>query len=256
MRLDLRGSRRREPVARRDGLAAGTIPVGMVRVWAPCPASAERGRSALGGSGPVSGPRTGRECSTGGPFGPCSATRPAEGDRSHRGASEGRPMWRMRGSPCPVGPGLDDDEVEPQRQPRDPAAPSGERCRDRAGRRRRPGPACACDGRPSPPGARSHARRASEPRPPRAPPAVPGRPPRESSSWRPTWTFRARMVQPAARSLEATSVSAASPACCAAVRLGSAGRSSMPPSCRSALNRGSTPDGGAWRASAPTYGRR
>ena len=34
-----------------------------------------------------------------------------------------------------------------------------------------------------------------------------------SSSWRPTWTFRARTVQPAARSRTRTSDSAASPAC-------------------------------------------
>ena len=46
----------------------------------------------------------------------------------------------------------------------------------------------------------------------------PGSTATRSSSWRPTWTFRARIDQPASTSRCATSASASSPARCAAVR--------------------------------------
>ena len=55
----------------------------------------------------------------------------------------------------------------------------------------------------------------------------PGSTATRSSSWRPTWTFRARTVQPASARCAAASASAASPACCAGVRSGSPGRSAM-----------------------------
>src|SRR3954451_7764412 len=55
----------------------------------------------------------------------------------------------------------------------------------------------------------------------------PGSTATRSISWRPTWTFRARTVQPASVSLSATRVSAASPDSWAAVRSWSPGRSAM-----------------------------
>jgi hypothetical protein len=71
----------------------------------------------------------------------------------------------------------------------------------------------------------------------------PGSTATRSNSWRPTWTFRARTVQPASISRPATSASAASPATCAAVRARSVGcrdtRRSWEPAmaCRSSPHR-------------------
>ncbi len=54
----------------------------------------------------------------------------------------------------------------------------------------------------------------------------PGSTATRSSSWRPTWTFRARTVQPASLSRAATRASAVSPASCAVVRVRAEGRPS------------------------------
>ena len=94
-------------------------------------------------------------------------------------------------------PRLDDDEVEPERQPRDAARRRAAR-RGRAGRRRRRAPACACGGRPSPRAARSLAPARQRTSTTTSAGGGPGSTATRSSSWRPTWTFRARIVQPAA----------------------------------------------------------
>ena len=94
---------------------------------------------------------------------------------------------------------LDHDEIEPQRQPRDQATVRQRPTLQQAVRRRR-GRGCACGGRPSPRAARSRATRASGPRRSTSAAGGPGSTATRSSSWRPTWTFRARTVQPASTS--------------------------------------------------------
>jgi hypothetical protein len=65
----------------------------------------------------------------------------------------------------------------------------------------------------------------------------PGSTATRSSSWRPTWMFRARMVQPASLSRAPTRASAVSPASCAVVRVRAEGR----PSTSSMLPAGAHP---------------
>ena len=199
-----RGPRRRVPVRRRRvaRLAAGTVPVGTVRVWAP------RRREPAAGGAAARWPAARRSVARG----PGSGPLPSAGRRC---GSEGRPVVADADGPRRR-PGLDDHEVE-----RGPAASE-----------RRPPGSCPSSQPPARPrGARALAvverllgqperarRRASRTSTTTSAGGGPGSIATRSSSSRPTRTFRARIVQPAASRRAATRASAASPSRCAAVR--------------------------------------
>ena len=114
--------------------------------------------------------------------------RPSNGGKGVRPLrrEQSRVKWPVRESSLPLHrvpvvpdppAGLDDDEIEPQRQSRD-RRPIRQRPAVDQSVRRRTDPRRACDGRRSPRASRSHGRPASAPRRRRARPEDPGRSPR------------------------------------------------------------------------------
>ena len=228
----LRGPRRRGPVAPVG--RAGTVPVGTVRVCAP--RLMWRGRWSwsarrTGPGGSVARGCSGRVWTAGTPAERSAADTAAMLRRQVRARESGTAERRIRAAcgacdrPFAVTSRGDDATRPPgstttrskRSGSRGSSSPSGA-SRGRAGRTRPPGRAPACGGRPSPRAARSRASPRQRTSTITSAAGGPGSTATRSISWRPTWTFRARTVQPASDEPARASVSAASPACCAGVR--------------------------------------